>query len=232
MERLTEGPRVRPRITGAVYALYFVTAISGVLVAKGLVVAGDAAATASNILAHDAAFRLGIAINLVGTALYIAVTALLYDLLKPVNRIIALLAALVSVAGCAIQAIGSLFQVASLSVLEGDRYLSVFSVEQLHALALMFLKLNVQAAYIYLVFFGLFDFLIGYLILRSTFLPRIIGVLMALAGLGWLTFLSPPLALSLSPYNLALGFLAEFALLLWLLIRGVNAQRWAEQALP
>jgi hypothetical protein len=81
-----------------------------------------------------------------------------------------------------------------------------------------------------LVFFGFYCLLIGYLILRSTFLPRILGVLMAIGGLGWLTFLSPPLANYLSPYNLAPGILGEGSLTLWLLVMGVNAQRWKEQA--
>ena len=81
-----------------------------------------------------------------------------------------------------------------------------------------------------LVFFGFYCLLIGYLIFRSTFLPRILGALMAIGGLGWLTFLSPPLANHLSPYNLAPGILGEGLLTLWLLAIGVNEQRWKEQA--
>jgi hypothetical protein len=81
-----------------------------------------------------------------------------------------------------------------------------------------------------LVFFGFYCLLIGYLILRSTFLPRILGVLMAFAGLGWLTFLSPPLTNHLSPYIFAPGILGEGALTLWLLLMGVNEQQWKEQA--
>ena len=87
-----------------------------------------------------------------------------------------------------------------------------------------------QSLNIGLVFGGFYCLLIGYLIFRSAFLPRILGGLMALAGLGWLTFLSPPLARYLSPYNLVLGFLAELSLCLWLLVMGVNVQRWKEQA--
>lgn len=90
----------------------------------------------------------------------------------------------------------------------------------------MFLQLNTQAGYGEIVFFGLFDLLIGYLIFRSTFLPRILGVLMAIAGLGWLIFLSPPLASHLSLYIEVLGFVAELLLMLWLLVFGVNDQRW------
>ena len=81
-----------------------------------------------------------------------------------------------------------------------------------------------------LVFFGFYCLLIGYLIVRSTFLPRILGVLMAIGGLGWLTFLSPPLAQYLSPYNMAPGILGEGVLTVWLLVAGVNEQRWNEQA--
>jgi hypothetical protein len=103
-------------------------------------------------------------------------------------------------------------------------------VEQLRALALLFLDLDTQAGNICVVFFGVYCVLIGCLILKSTFLPRILGALMALAGLGWLTFLSPPFANRLSPYNLVLGFVAELLLMLWLLVMGVNVQRWQEQA--
>ena len=231
MERIAEASlRPRARITGVVYLLYFLTAIIGEFFLRGLVVDGDAAATANNILAHESLFRLGLATGLISTAGYIAVTALFYDLFKTVSRSLSLLAAFFSLVGCAILAFASLFQLAPLVVLGGSQYLSVFKVEQLRALALMFLELNTQAGNICVVFFGVYCLLIGYLIFRSTFLPRLLGVLMALAGLGWLTFLSPPLANRLSPYNLVLGFLAELALMLWLLARGVNVQRWKEQA--
>src|ERR1700691_1963052 len=79
-------------------------------------------------------------------------------------------------------------------------------------------------------FHGLYWILIGYLIFKSTFLPRILGALMAIAGLCWLTFLSPPLANYLSPYNLASALLVEVLVMLWLLVMGVNAQQWKEQA--
>ncbi len=230
-ERITEGsPWPSARVTGVVYLLYFLTAIVAVLLVRGIVVSGDAAATAVNILAHEPLYRLGFAIGLIGTALYVAVTALFYGLFKPVNKSLALLAAFFSLVGCAIQASGSLFQIAPLVVLGGSHYLSVFKLEQLQALALMFLNLNVQAGYTEIIFFGLFDIVIGYLIFRSTFLPRFLGVLMMIAGLGWLTFLSPALATHLSPYVDVLGFIAELFLMLWLLVMGVNVQRWKEQA--
>jgi Domain of unknown function (DUF4386) len=224
------SPWPSARIIGVVYLLYFLAAIVGVLLVRGIVVSGDAAATANNILAHEPLFRSGFAISLIGTAIYVAVTAFFYHLFKPVNRSLALLATLFSLVGCAVQASGSLFQIAPLVVLGGSRYLSVFTVEQLQALALMFLNLNARSGYTETIFFGVFDILIGYLIFRSTFLPRFLGVLMMIAGLGWLTLLLPPLASHLSTYVDVLGFIAELLLMLWLLVMGVNVQRWKEQA--
>jgi hypothetical protein len=232
MQQIAEAsqPRPRARMTGVVYLLYFLTAVCGGFFLKGFVVDGDATATANNLLAHQPLFRLGLATGLIATACYIVVTALFYELFEPVSRSLSLLAAFFSLVGCAIQAFGSLFQLAPLVVLGGGQYLSVFKVEHLRAMALMSLELNTQTANICLVFFGFYDLLIGYLIFRSAFLPRVLGGLMALAGLGWLTFLSPPLANYLSPYILVLGFLAELALMLWLVVKGVNVQRWKEQA--
>jgi hypothetical protein len=181
-------------------------------------------------LAHKPLFRLGLATGLISTACYVAVTALFYDLFRPVNRGLSLLAAFFSLMGCAILAFASLFQLAPLVVLGGGQYLSVFKVEQLRALASLFLELYGQGVNICFVFFGVYCLLIGYLIFKSSFLPRILGVLMAFAGLGWLTFLSPPLANYLSPYIQVFGFLAELSLCMWLLVIGVNVQRWKAQA--
>ena len=218
------SPRPRGRIIGVVYLLYFLTAILSVLFTRGLVVADDARVTANNILEHEPLFRLSFAVGLIANAMYIVLTALFYDLFRPVNRKLSLLAAFFSLVGCAVQTFGSLFQLAPFVVLKGSsQTLSVFKVEQLQALALMFLKLHTQVFYIGFVFFAFYCLLIGYLILRSAFLPRILGVLMVLAGLGWLTFLSPPFASSRARYIQAFGFLAEVSLMLWLLVRGVDA---------
>ena len=140
-----------------------------------------------------------------------------------------LLAAFFSLVGCTIGAVSCLFYLAPLVVLGGAQYLSVFNVEQVQALALMCLKLYGQCFNMSFVFFGFYCLLIGYLIFRSSFLPRILGAGMAFAGLGWLTFLSPALAQDLSPYILAAG-LGEVSLTLWLLVVGVNAPMWEERA--
>ena len=99
------------------------------------------------------------------------------------------------------------------------------------AVALMFVKLNTYAFDVYLVFFGFWCVLIGYLIFTSTFLPRVLGVLLAISGLGWVTYLHPPLAYHLFiPYIAVASALGEIPLELWLIVMGVNAQRWKEQA--
>ena len=224
------SPRVKARAAGVFWLMTILTGAFAAIVGGSLVVSGDAAATAANILAQAALFRLGTAANLVATACYVAATLLVYELLKPVNRSISLLAAFFSLVGCAVGALSSLFDFAPFVLLRGAQYLSVFTVEQLQALALMFLRLGGQAGNIGLVFFGLQCLLVGYLIFRSTFLPRIVGGLMAFGGLGWLTFLWPPLANYLSPYILAPGIVGEGSLSLWLIVIGVNVPKWEEKA--
>ena len=179
MERVAEASRwLRARITGVVYLLYFLTAVSAEVIGQ------------NRLFAYDA-------INLIAYAFYIAVTLLFYYMFKPVNSGLSLLAAFFSLAGCANEVLGML-------------NLAPHKISSL-------------------VFFGPYCILIGYLILRSTFLPRFLGVLMAFAGLGWLVFLSPHAFLLLT-YLKVLGFLAEASLMLWLIMKGVNVQRWKEQA--
>src|SRR6266705_944319 len=232
MERIAEtSPRLKARITGAFYLLAMLTGIFAQgFVSGSLVVDGDAAATATNILTHRGLFQLGFAVYLIEMACQIAMTALFYDLLKPAGRSVSLVATFLGFAGCIIKTFSRLFFIAPLFVLGGAHYLNVFSAEQLQALALLFLKLNDQGAAIALVFFGFYALLTGYLIVRSTFLPRILGWWSAVAGLGWLTFLSPTLGYRLFPYLAGVGLLGATALILWLLVFGVNEQRWKEQA--
>jgi hypothetical protein len=232
-ERIAKAsPRVRARMAGLFYLIAAQAYAFAEFSVRGkLVVNGDAASTAHNILAHESLYRLGFAAELISTVFFIMVTLLFYDLFKPVNRRISLLAAVFSLIGCAIQALSSLLHLAPLVVLGGEPFLRAFKVEQLQSLALLFLMLRTQATNIYMVFFGCYNLLLGYLIFRSTFLPRILGVFMAIAGLTYQVFLSPPLATYLFPYVLApAGALGELSLVLWLLVMGVNVQKWKERA--
>ncbi len=231
--RVTEAsPRSLARLAGVFQGLEGATSAFGqVFILGKLVVFSSAAATAANILGHERLFWLGFASCIIGVAFHIAWALLLYDLLKPVNRRLSLLAVFVILVGCAIQALTILLYLAPLIVLQGGSSLSAFSAEQLQALAFVFLRLNAYAFDIYLVFFGLWCVLIGFLIFRSTFLPRILGVLLAISGLGWMINLSPSLASHLFiPYIAVASALGEIPLFLWLLVFGVNAQRWKQQA--
>jgi uncharacterized protein DUF4386 len=218
----------KARIAGVFYLMVFLTGIAALLAGGRLLISGNAAATATNILAHESLFRLSWASNLIATACYVVVTALFYELFRPVSRSVSMTAAFFSLVGCAIGAVSSVFQLAPLAILKGGQSPGVFTADQLQVIAYMFLKLN--GGNIALVFFGFYCLLIGYLIIRSTFLPRVLGVGMVIAGLGWLTFLWPPLANDLSPYILLPGILGEGLLTLWLLAIGVNDERWKEQA--
>ena len=226
----TMSPLFKARMGGFCWLMCFLTSIFPLIVSGRIVVPQDAAVTAANLLANEGLFRAGTAALLISTAFYIGATLFIYEVLKPVNPTLSLLAAFFSLVGCAVGALSCLFDFVPFVLLKGAPYLSVFSVEQLQALTLMFLKVRAQANDIGLVFFGLHCLGVGYLILRSTFLPRLIGALMVVAGFGWLTFLSPPLASSLAPFNMMPGGIGELSLTLWLLAKGVNVQRWHEQA--
>jgi hypothetical protein len=225
------SPRRKARIAGA---LYLLTILGGAFaewfVSGRLVVDGDAARTASNIVTHRTLFEAGFTIYLIEMSSQVAMTGLLYGLLKPVSRSVSLLSAIFSLVGCTIKTMSRLFYVAPVLVLGGAHYLSVFNQAQLQALALLLLKVNDHGAAIAMIFFGFNAVLKGYLIYRSTFLPRILGVLSAVGGVGWLAFLSQPLGYRLFPFIAPIALLGAVCLIVWLLVFGVNEERWYEQA--
>jgi hypothetical protein len=225
------SPRTKARLAGAFYLATILTGIfaQGFISAR-LIVPGDATATATNILSHDGLFRLGFAVYMIEMICQIIMTVLIYDLLKPVNRSISLLAAVVGFVGCGIKTFSRLFYFAPLLVLGGTHYLAVFSGEQLNAVALLFLRVNDIGAGIALVFFGFYAILKGYLVIRSTFLPRVLGWLAVLGGIGWLAFLSPPFGERVFSVVALIGIIGSLANIAWLLVVGVNEQRWREQA--
>jgi hypothetical protein len=231
-ERITgDSPRRLARIAGTVYLMNLLFFAPGVLVLGRLVVYSNPLATSINITSHADLVRIAFACNLIGTVAYVGVTVLFYELFKIVNRTLSLLAAAFSLVGCAGLAVSGLFYIMPLLVLNYAPYLNAFRPEQVHAMALLFVKLYVECFNITFVFFGCYCLSIGSLILRSNFLPRILGAGMAIVGLGYLTFLWPPLARLLAPYNTVVtGFIGEGSLTFWLLLAGVNAERWHEQA--
>jgi hypothetical protein len=224
------SPRLRARVAGAFYLVTAVCTGFSELARDKVTVRGDAAATAHNILASEQMYRLGFATDILGVAGYVVVTLLLYDLLKPVNAALARLAVFFSLISIVIQAISDVGHVAPLLLLGDTHYLSVFNANQLQAMSLMALQLHLQGFLISLVFFGFYCVVVGYLVFKSTFFPRTLGVLMAIAGLGYLAnsflkLLAPTLANTLPDFIFITG-LGELAFMLWLLVFGLDATKW------
>src|SRR5437868_14691192 len=226
------SPRTKGRFAGAVYLLYVIAGIyAQAFVSDRLVVMRDAATTAANILANQSAYRVGFTVYLIEMAGQIATLVLFYQLLKPVSRTGAMLAAAFELTGCGIKIFSRLFYFAPLLVLNMDAsYLRVFNKEQLDAIALLLLKINDYGAAIALAFFGFSTLLQGWLIYRSGFLPRWLGVLGIVGGLGWLTFLSPSLGMSVFLYVALYSLIGVILTVGWLLTVGVDEQRWRECA--
>ena len=228
---LETSPQIVARMAALLYLTTIVAGIIAQMVIGGrIIVNGDAATTANNILAQKDLFQLGFTVYMIEMACQIAQMVLFYILLKPVNRNIALLALVFSLIGCTVKTLSRLFYIAPLLVLGGSHYLTVFNVEQMQALALLLLNVNDQAAGMALAFFGFSTFLNGYLIFNSNFLPRILGALSMLGGLGWLTFLYPPLGNQLFLFILLIGLIGSLSQIVWLLARGVNVEQWRERS--
>ncbi len=216
------SPHFKARLAGFFWLMTIVAGVFAMVARQKVVVIGDAAATATNILSNEALFRSASTANILATCCYLAATLLVYELVKRVNPTVALLGVFFSLLGCAVGALSSVIDLAPFVILQSGQYTSAFAVEQSQALMLMFLRLAGQTNNIGLVFFGLHCLLTGYVIFKSDFLPRTIGVLLMFAGIGWLTFLWPPLASGLFPYVMLPGFLGEMSLTLWLLVKGVH----------
>jgi len=231
IERIGEAPpRTLARIAGILYLLDILTSLLGdSLAGRTRVVPGNAAATAASIIAHQPLLRLGVAANLFATACYAAVTVLFYALFKVVNKSLAWLVMVTSLAALAIWTSGTLCELAATLILPGGDASGPRAEHQ----GLMLLEWNAHASDLGLAVFGAYCLLIGYLIVKSAFQPRVLGILMTLGGIGLLTYLSPSLARDLYPYNAAPALVAETSLMLWLLVKGVNVQqrkRWASAA--
>ena len=231
------SPQLYARICGILYLYIFVAGgFAELFVRSKLVVSTDAAATAANIMSNESMFRLGFSGELLHLTGDVAIAVLLYALLRPVDRNIALLAAFMRLACDIILAVASLSHFAALQLLGGADYLKTFQPDQLHSLALLAMTLHGNGYAISLVFFSFACFSLGYLIFRSGYLPRTIGVLLVIAGVCYLInsfahFLHPATGAALFNAGILLPcFVAELSLTLWLIVKGVDVAKWEERA--
>ncbi len=214
-----------PRTIGIVWLAYFVVGIPALTLLRGIVVKGNAAATAQNILAHVALFQMSASIDLLGNALYIALTALLYEFFRPVNRSLAITAAFFSLTGCIVQIVAGLLRIAPPYILSDAQLASAFSAQQLQAATTFGLTMYSKAFLISFPLFGLFELATGSLILQSTFLPRWLGYWWLIGGVSWVVFLWPPLATTLQGVVIALAGPAELAFALLLIVKSADIAR-------
>ncbi len=217
------------RVAGLLYFIYMVTTISAdVFGRSALIISGDAAATASNIATHEWQFRLGFVDDLVANVFFFLAAWALYALLKSVNKNLAVLFMLLNLAGVAIACANDLNLMAALLLSGGADYLKALPADQLQALAMLFLNLYNNAYWITQIFFAAWLLPLGYLVYKSGFLPKLLGIIMMIHCFFWsMTFFCHflfPGFTAITFISYPLGFISEFGLTMWLLIKGVKEQ--------
>lgn len=217
------------KMAGVLYLIYMVTHIISDVWRDSFIVPGDATATISKIMAHEGLFTITAVGDLLAAALFFLAAWALYVLLKPVNKNLALLFLLLNLGIVAIQCSSDLFLFASQLSMNGPDYLNVFQVDQLQSLAMFFLDLREKAFTVAWLFNGAWLFPLGYLVFKSGFLPKILGIVLMVHCFTWLStffqsFLFPGFD-AITYVSYPLGCIAEFGLTLWLLVMGANEQK-------
>ena len=235
-ERVREtSPQVYARIAGVLYLIIIVIGFCGeFFVRDKLVVSGDVTATANNIMASESLWRVQIAGDLILLVCAVALTMILYILLRPVNKNLALLAVFFNIVEFPIEAVSKLCLFAALFLSGNADYMKAFEPHQLHALVKISLQLHDYGFGIDLVFFGFACLVYGYLLFRSGYFPRTLGVLIAIAGLSYLansfTLILAPAYAGRTFFFLVFALIGELSLCLWLMVKGVNVPKWNEKA--
>ena len=223
------APQAVARTAGALYLVVVVLSIYALTVVSGVTVGGDAAATASNLARDSAQFRLAVVANLVATLCYIGVVGLLNELMRPVQSGVSRLAVLFGLAGCVIGAMTTAVQMTAPALIGTA---AVVSSENAQAIQLLMVSAG-RANSVGLTLFGCYCLLLGWLVLRSSFIPKVFGALLMLSGISWLggnlaLLLMPELAGGLI-WIVGLGGLGEILFTLWLVLKGINVGRWEER---
>ena len=233
---IERSPHRYARIAGILYLAIIASGMFGESYVRGtLIVPGDAAATSAAISASPLLWRAGIAGDLLMHVFDVPVMVVLYYLLRPVSRSLALFATLINLVQTAVLVANKITLMVPLFLLEKSSYLIAFSPEQLHAFSSLAIKTHGYGFGIGLIFFGVACLIRGYLIFKSTYLPKTLGILMLMAGCGYLLnsfalLLAPAFADAIFPGVLIPAFVGELSLTLWLIIKGVNVEHWRRQS--
>ena len=231
-------PQPWAHLGGVLYLVIIAAGLTGELFVRGsLVVPRDAAATAARIMASSSLWRAGKAGDLVMHICDVGLMLVFYVLLKPVSRNLALLAVLFNLVQTSVLVANKLNLLLPLFLLGDAAYLKAFTPEQLQALAYVSIRTHDYGFGFGLIFFGVECLILGYLIFRSAYLPRLLGILMWLASACYLInsfalILAPAFASKLFPAVMLPPFLAELSLALWLLLKGVDLPKWDAAAAP
>ncbi len=224
--------RVIARVGGAMYLVIIALGALGEGAVRGsIIVPGNAAATAANLRSMEWLWRLGVVGEIVVLTCATALAVVLYVLLRRVSRELALMAVLFNLVAIAIEGVSAVSLATSLLPLGNASYLTAFTAEQVQALAMLSIRSHSLGFGVALVFFGVECVILGYLIFRSRYIPRSIGVLMQIAGVcyainSFALLLSPPLSSRLFPAILLPSLIAELSLALWLVVKGIRAEQW------
>ena len=230
MRSIEAVPRTYARVGGLIYlAIIFLGLFGEAMVRESVVVSGNAEATLRNLMESQMQWRLSIVGDLVMHILDVPLIVIMYYLLKPVDRLLALVATVANVVQTAVLAANKLTLVVPLLLLQkpGDIPASTWEA----TLSFLAIRLHGYGFGIGLLFFGVACLVRGYLVFRSTYFPRTLGVLLALAGLAYLVnsvalLLAPSVAAKLFPAILAPALVGEVAFCLWLLVKGVDQSAW------
>jgi hypothetical protein len=229
------SPQIYARTGGLLYlAIILLGAFAEGFVADKLVVAGDAATTAHNIMASPMLWHLSVAGDLIVALCAVPLLWIEYLLLRPVNRQLVLLAVLFNLVSLAVEATSKLFLIIVMPTLGNGAYQKAFEPQQLEVLANLALRSHDIAFNIALIFFGLTCLVNGYLIFKSGYLPKLVGILMQIAGWSYLTacfaaLFAPAFSDLITPAILLPPLIGESSFCLWLLVKGVNIEKWKER---
>ena len=230
------SPQVYARIGGVLYLIIIIAGALGEIFIRGkLIVSGDALSTASHIMASQSLWRIGIAGDLLMHVCDVPLMLIFYVLLRPVNKNLALLALLFNLIQTAVLVLNKLNLLMPTFILGNADYLKAFEPNQLSALAYVFIKAHDYGFAIGLIFFGFACLMYGYLLFKSSYFPRTLGILMAIAGLSYLVnsftlILAPAYAGMVFPV-LVLALIGELSLCLWLILKGVDLPKWENRTL-